>query len=175
VTEHADTTVTEPDRIAALEAQLAKLTHEHDRKARERVQIEAQTLPSAPKVPPDSFRGELARMQDVERQQRAEVHAEWSAAYEAQLEQVAPECEALNGKNAVLEARILESEASHAATVAQLRAEQSEVRAKCTSLMQPPAYPDVKVDAGVRLHALERVWDLPTTAALARAVKGRIR
>ena len=62
-TDTTEATVTEADRIAALEAHLAKLSDglsaEQGNKERERAAIEAQTLPSAPRVHPDSYNGEM--------------------------------------------------------------------------------------------------------------------
>lgn len=157
-TDTTEATVTEADRIAALEAHLAKLSDglsaEQGNKERERAAIEAQTLPSAPRVHPDSYNGEMIRLQDDERAQRAEAHATWAAAYDEQLERVAPDLEILERQRGELEERIAELEASHAAAVAHLRAEQRELREECAELMKPPPMPAVTGNVEVRIHAL---------------------
>jgi hypothetical protein len=134
-----DAPVTEAERIEALEAQLARLISAEDGRTRETQAIEVHTIPRAPQ--PTHYASEQAARQDRARQLRAEAHAEWSATYEVQIERATPDVIKLEANLTGLDERRRELEATHAAAIAQIAAEQRDVRSKLAKLQSPPVMP----------------------------------
>jgi hypothetical protein len=134
-----DAPVTEAERIEALEAQLARLITAEDGRKQQAEAEEVHTIPRAPQ--PTRYASEQAARQDRARQLRAEAHAEWSAAYEVQLERATPDVIKLEATLGGLDERRRELEAAHAAAIAQIVAEQRDVRSKLAKLQSPPVMP----------------------------------
>ena len=82
----SETVITEADRLDRLEEELARLRGERDAELEVKKKAEARwSSPEVPEPTPESFAGRNLARQRREREERARIDAEWSAAYERQL------------------------------------------------------------------------------------------
>lgn len=129
----------DPDRLAAIEAELARLRSARERDDDEKRQV-AENLHRVP-VPQHGFAAEQLARQEKARQERARVHAEWSAAYEKQMERARPKIERLEAELAQVGERRRELERRHAAALAKLDVESQKIAREIGELSKPPAMP----------------------------------
>jgi chromosome segregation ATPase len=146
----------EADRIAQLEAQVDRLNRAEDAKRREIETLKRLELPSPPQ--PTQLAREIGAVQDRALEGRRRAHEAQSAAYELQLERVAPERERLELQLAELDGSLCEIEERHQAAVARVTAAQQVVRRQLAKLLELPPMPAVDVAEGRRVKFVGRAF-----------------
>lgn len=136
-----------PERLAAVEAELARLRAVEDEKNRE---AEARSEPPPPTVDRSmatsharSLNQEQQDRQDAAREERNRLRAEWERKYEQQLSRVAPEVKRLEAKISSLTEKERDERARHALAVQKLREQAEKARRRADELQSPPPMPGV--------------------------------